>query len=100
MWLVTADSRIGTDAGVGWAVGTYHSASEKSRAMRYRVALWGLVGFLIAAGWAVFLWATFPTFHSRELMDVARLTCPISVIGERYHFGVWVGWVLASNAAI
>jgi len=54
---------------------------------------------LIAGGWAVFLWATFPAMHSREMMDVARVTCPISLVGEHYHFGVWVGWVLVSNAA-
>ena len=68
--------------------------------MRMRIAFWAMAGFLVAAGWAVFLWATFPTFHSRELEDIARLTCPMSLIGEHYHFGVSVGWAIFSNVVI
>ena len=68
--------------------------------MRTRIIFWALAGFLIAACWAIFLWATFPTMHSRELMDVARVTCPISVVSEHYHFGVSWRWALVSNAVI
>lgn len=68
--------------------------------MQSRIAFWALAGFVIAAIWAVFLWATFPTIFSRETMIVARLTCPIALVGDYYHFGVSVVWVLISNAAI
>jgi len=68
--------------------------------MRTRIVYWALAGFLIAACWAVFLWATFPTFHSRELMNLARLTCPFSVVGEHYHFPVSITQTLISNVVI
>ena len=68
--------------------------------MRSRIAFWALAGFVIATFWAVFLWATFPTIFSQEIMSFARLTCPISLVGEHYHFGVSLVWVLISNAVI
>jgi hypothetical protein len=37
---------------------------------------------------------------SREIESAARLTCPIALVGEHYHFGVSLGWVPLSNAVI
>jgi len=68
--------------------------------MRYRITGWALAGFLIAAFWAVFLWAIFPTNLNPGLMSFARLTCPIALLGDHYHFGVHLVWVLISNTAI
>ena len=68
--------------------------------MRYRIAGWALAGFLIAAFWAVYLFTTFHMPTSHEIESAARLTCPISLVGEHYHFGVSLGWVLVSNAVV
>ena len=59
--------------------------------MRYRIAGWALAGFLIAAFWAVYLFTTFHLPISREIESVARLTCPIALVGEHYHRGASPG---------
>ena len=69
-------------------------------AMKYRIAGRALAGFMIAAGWAKLFWATFPTFHSQELMSLVRLTCPISLIGANYHFPISVTGALISNVLL
>ena len=33
--------------------------------MRYRIALWGSAGFLVASLWALFAFATFPSTNER-----------------------------------
>jgi hypothetical protein len=70
--------------------------------MRYRIAGWALAGFVIAAFWAVYL-HLFPIFNmtnGREILMAARLTCPISLVGEYHHHGVSLIWVLASNPVV
>lgn len=68
--------------------------------MRHRIAGWALAGFLVAAFWAVYLFTTFHMPISRDIESVARLTCPIALVGEHYHFGVSLGWALVSNAVV
>jgi len=68
--------------------------------MRYRIAGWALAGFLIAGFWAVYFFTDFHMPISREIESVAKLTCPIALVGEHYHFGVHVGWVVISNTVV
>lgn len=68
--------------------------------MRYRIAAWALSGFLIAAFWAVYLHTAFHMPVSREIESVARLSCPIALVGEHCRFGVSLVWVLISNTAV
>ena len=68
--------------------------------MKYRIAVWALAGFVIAAFWAIYLFPSLNMTISREILMAARLTCPISLVGEHYHRGVSLVWVLISNAAI
>ena len=68
--------------------------------MRYRIAGWALAGFLIAGFWAVYFFTDFHMPISREIESVAKLTCPIALVGEHYHRGVHLGWVLISNAVV
>jgi len=68
--------------------------------MRYRIAGWALAGFLIAAFWAVYFFTAFHMTTSHEIESVAKLTCPIALVGEHYQFGVSRGWVLVSNAVV
>jgi len=41
--------------------------------MKYRIAIWRFVGFLVACFWAVFAVATFP-FTSERMRDVWTLS--------------------------
>jgi hypothetical protein len=62
--------------------------------MKLRIAIWAIVGFLIAGFWALYL---FPTTLLRDpvLSTIARTTCPITFAS----FGIRFYWVLLANAA-
>ncbi|HZP23710.1 MAG TPA: hypothetical protein VFB04_09695 [Terriglobales bacterium] len=62
--------------------------------MKYRIGTWAATGFLIAYFWAWFLFPTAP-IGSTPILTLARLTCPVALMG----FGLHVGWVLLANAA-
>jgi hypothetical protein len=67
--------------------------------MKYRIAMWAGAGFLVAAFWALFAWATFPSTSERmrDVWALISLTCPIALAGRHYAIGVYA--VLAANAA-
>ena len=54
--------------------------------MKYRVAIWAIVGFLVAGLWALVAAATFHSANEvmRELRMLVSVTCPIAILG-RYH---------------
>jgi hypothetical protein len=65
--------------------------------MKYRIALWGAAGFLVAGFWALFAVATFPATNER-LRDVwvfLSLTCPVAMV-RRHPISLYE--VLAANA--
>jgi len=51
--------------------------------MRFRIAMWGIAGFLVAGFWALFAVATFtPTpERMRDLWTLVCITCPIAIVG-------------------
>jgi len=64
--------------------------------MRYRIALWAGAGFLIAGGWAVyFALASKDRPIGPIVSAVARLTCPVAIVGS--HIALSVYWVLVAN---
>jgi hypothetical protein len=67
--------------------------------MKHRIAMWVGTGFLAAAFWALFAWATFPSTSERmrHVWSLISLTCPIALAGRHYAISVYV--VLAANAA-
>jgi hypothetical protein len=67
--------------------------------MKHRIAMWAGTGFLAAAFWALFAWATFPSTSERmrHVWSLISLTCPIALAGRHYAISVYV--VLAANAA-
>ena len=69
--------------------------------MKYKVGLWACVGFLIAAGWALYALATQPPalIFGDPLLTLAQITCPIAFASIHFHFGVSVYWTLVANAA-
>ena len=66
--------------------------------MKYRIALWGSAGFLVASFWALFAFATFPSTNERlrDLWVLVSFTCPVAIAGRHYAIGVYEA--LAVNA--
>jgi len=67
--------------------------------MRYRIAMWASAGFLVAAGWALYAIATFPSTSERmrEVWTLVSVTCPIAMAGMHYPISLY--WTLIANAA-
>jgi hypothetical protein len=68
--------------------------------MTRRIALWALIGFAIACGWAIIALAIGPKaglWDQRALWTVAEITCPVAVIGKFVALKFYV--VVAINAA-
>jgi hypothetical protein len=66
--------------------------------MKYRIAIWAAAGFLVAGGWAVyFLLASKDRPIEPIVSLLARLTCPIAIVGM--HFPVSIYSALAANVA-
>jgi len=66
--------------------------------MKYRVAAWASAGLIIAACWGIYF-----AIASKEIpIDpvvsfLARLTCPIGILGS--YFAIRLQWVLVANLA-
>lgn len=76
----------------------YWSEEQERDAMKSRIAMWAVVGFLVAGGWALYASAiTPPAFtHADPIMTFVRLTCPIALI-DFYPLSLYL--VLVANAA-
>ena len=66
--------------------------------MKLRIAIWASGGFLVAAFWALFAIATFPstTERMRDVWILISLTCPVSIAGMYCAISLYA--VLAANA--
>jgi hypothetical protein len=66
--------------------------------MKYRIAMWAIVGFLLAGFWAVFAAATFPSTSERmrDVWTLVCITCPIAIAGMHHAIGLYE--VLVANA--
>jgi len=67
--------------------------------MKYRIAVWSGVGFLVAGLWALYaLAATPPALGPGDpLLPLVRLTCPIAILGSSH--AISLSQVLLANAA-
>ncbi|MGB8064842.1 MAG: hypothetical protein WCF26_23355 [Candidatus Sulfotelmatobacter sp.] len=66
--------------------------------MKNQIAMWALVGFLLAGFWALFAAVTFPS-TSQRMRDVRPLICvtrPIAIAGM--HHAIRLYEVLVANA--
>ena len=65
--------------------------------MKLRIAIWASAGFLVAAFWALFAIATFPSTSERirDVWILISLTCPISIAGMHYPISLYA--VLVAN---
>jgi hypothetical protein len=68
--------------------------------MKFRIAMYASLGFLVAVGWAVYSFSAFPsptTPAEPFVLNLALLTQPIVLAGFRFHFGISVYWVILAN---
>ena len=65
--------------------------------MKDRIAMWAIVGFLVAGFWALFAVATFPSTSERmrEVWTFICITCPIAIVGM--HHAISLYETLAAN---
>jgi len=70
----------------------------RSGGLKYKIAVWGSAGFLVAGFWAVYAFLTAPgmLFAKPEIMVLVRLTCPIALLSQ---YPISLAWVLLANAA-
>ena len=67
--------------------------------MKHRIAVWAIVGVLVAAFWGIFSLGIRINQAEPILWNLARFSCPIVFVGFYFHFGVRLYWALAANAA-
>ena len=66
--------------------------------MKYRVAGWAVLGFLVAAGWGVYFGMRNWEIPIDPIVSfLARLTCPIAILGSHLHFPLSLRWVVVAN---
>jgi len=67
--------------------------------MKNRIAIWASAGFLVAVGWALYAFATFPDSNERmrDVWTLITITCPVAIAGK--HFPISMYWVFLANAA-
>jgi hypothetical protein len=68
--------------------------------MKFRIAIWASLGLLVAGGWALYAYITFP-FTSERMRDVwtlITLTCPVAVLGK--HHAISLYEAAAANTVI
>lgn len=68
--------------------------------MKFRIAMWAIVGLLVAVFWALFAVATFPSTSERmrDVWTFVCITCPIAIAGK--HHAITLYQTLAANAVI
>ena len=67
--------------------------------MKYRIAAWAAMGFLVAGNWALYAFAMNPSANEqmREHWTLVSITCPVAIAGM--HFPISLYWALLANAA-
>jgi hypothetical protein len=68
--------------------------------MKFRIATWGAAGVLIAMCWALYFAQVNKDVPILPIIStLARLSCPLALVGDYFHFGVKLYWVLVTNGA-
>jgi hypothetical protein len=68
--------------------------------VKFRIAIWAIVGFLVAVGWWLYSSSALPspiTPAEPIVWNLALLTQPIVLAGFHFHFGIGVYWVIVAN---
>src|SRR5271165_4025917 len=68
--------------------------------MKFRIAVWASAGFLVAVCWAIYFAMLSKDIPIQPIVyTLASFSCPLALVGNHFHFGVKLSWVLVSNAA-
>jgi hypothetical protein len=69
--------------------------------MKYRIAMWAAAGFMVAAGWALYAFATTaPAMTSADpIVTLVEFTCPVVFASLHFHFALGLYRSLVANAA-
>jgi hypothetical protein len=72
----------------------------RRRRMKYRIAIWAGVGFLVAGFWALYFFPTASDIIANQpaMWALARVSCPIMLASLYFGFAISVYWVLFANA--
>jgi len=66
--------------------------------MKYRIAIWAAAGFLVAAGWAVYLLVASKDHLIEPIVStLIRVTCPVAIVGAHYPVSLYSA--LVANVA-
>jgi hypothetical protein len=58
--------------------------------MKFRIAIWASAGFLVAGGWAVYLFlASKDHLIEPIVFTLIRLTCPVAIVGSHYPVSLY-----------
>ena len=68
--------------------------------MKFRIAVWASAGVVVAVLWAIyFAMASKDVPIQPIIRTIASISCPLSLVGDYFHFGVKLSWVIVTNAA-
>lgn len=64
--------------------------------MKCRIAMFAIVGFLVAGFWALFAVATFPSTDERmrDVWTFICITCPIAIAGMHHAISLYAALVV------
>jgi hypothetical protein len=66
--------------------------------MKFRIAVWATVGFLVASGWAAYFFVVSKDNPFQPIVnDLVRFTCPVAIVGAHYPISLY--WALVANVA-
>lgn len=66
--------------------------------VKYRIAMWAAVGFLVASGWAIYFSAASKGHPIEPIVStLVRLTCPVAIVGSHYPVSLYSA--LVANVA-
>jgi len=62
--------------------------------------MWASVGLIVSIFWAIYFATVSKDIPIQPTVyTLATFSCPIALVGNHFHFGVKLVWVLITNAA-
>lgn len=71
--------------------------------MKFRIAIWAALGFLVASGWAAYFFVASKDIPTPRLVnDLVRFTCPVAIVGAHYPISLYSALIanVATYAAV